>query len=127
MATFPTYVGEDILLKATSVDINSAATDVAEFTIPYSKYIVRRVTITNASTSLGASAATLGVFTAATGGGTTIVTDATITALSAASKFTDMTIALNADSTTSSSIFVRNGTAHGGAATVDVYIELQRL
>lgn len=107
-----------------SVNLNSAGSDNL-MTIPYAKYIVRRVTVTNASTSLAASSATLGVFTSTGGGGTTVVTAATLTALSAASKFVDMTVALSADTTTSSTLYARNVIAHGSAATVDVHLDLQ--
>lgn len=111
----------NILGVLKGVNINNAGSDNA-ITIPPAKYIVRRVVITNASTSLAVSPATLGVFTGAGGTGTTVVTAVTLTALSSASKFVDMALAVTADTLTSSTLYIRNVLAAGGAATVDVYI-----
>jgi hypothetical protein len=106
------------------VNMNSANTDHQITTIPWSRYMVRRVTVTNCSTSLGAtSTATLGVFTGAGGTGTTVVTAAVIVGLTAASKTVDLTLALTSDSATASSLYVRVGTAQGSAVTCDVHIE----
>lgn len=110
---------------ATAVNINSAATDVATISIPYPKYIVRRITLYDASTSLGASVATLGVFTGTGGGGTTVVALATMTALTAASKRVDSVVALTTDYLSNTQLVVRCGTAHGSAATVTVMVEIQ--
>jgi hypothetical protein len=111
-----TYLG-----RVKGMNINSAGSD-NSIPIGVPKYIVRRVIITNASTSLAVSVATIGVFTAASGGGTTIVTGATITGLTGATKFVDMTIAVNTDTVTAQTLFIRNILAHGSAATVDVYL-----
>lgn len=121
MAT--TIRGEtDILLgKAIGVNINNAGSD-NSVTIPYAKYIVRRVIITNPSTSLAASTATIGVFTGAGGTGTTVVAAATMTTLTGSTKFSDRTLALTTDTLAAAILFVRNVIAHGSAATVDVYI-----
>lgn len=109
------------IAKVIGLNLNNAGSDNA-VSIPFSNYIIRKVIVTNASTSLAASAATLGVFTATGGGGSTIVTAATLTALSSGTKFTDMTIALSADRLTASTLYIRNVLAHGSAATCDVYI-----
>ncbi len=110
-----------LLGVARNVDLNSGNTD-NQIDVPLGKYIVDAVIVTDPSTSLGSSAATLGVFTSTGGGGTTVVTSATLTELTAASKYKSMTIAENDDSLTSASLYARVGTAHGSAATVDVYI-----
>ncbi len=107
------------------VDLNTVGD--TQFHVPFSKYIVRRMTLTNVSTTLAASSATIGAYTAAAAGGSAIVTPATATGLTAASKFTDRTIALSADSASGSTIYIRVGVAHGSAATGDVYFELQSL
>lgn len=112
---------DGLLTFATGVNINAAGTDVS-LAVRASLYIVRRVVITNPSTSLGISLATLGVFTAASGGGTVVVTPALLTGLTAASKFADMSLALTANTLTASTLFLRNVIAHGSAATVDVYL-----
>lgn len=113
-----------LLGVAKGVSINSALTDVATLNIPAGKYVVRKIIITNPSTSLAASAATLGVFTAASGGGIAVTALATMTALTAAAKFKDATIGATAltDALTASQLFVRNGVVHGSAATVDIYV-----
>lgn len=123
MAGSSTTIGEgsNLLGYIKGMNINSAGSD-NEVAIPYGKYVVRKIVVTNASTSLAVSIATVGVYTAAAAGGTTVVTAATITALSASSKFVDMTIAVVADAVTASLLFVRNVLAHGVVATVDVYI-----
>jgi hypothetical protein len=112
-------------LEATLVTINSAATDVVSFSVGFPKYIVRRVIIYDASTSLVASAATLGIFTGAGGTGTTVVALTTMTALTATTKRLDTSLTLTSDYLTSNILFVRCGTAHGSAATVTVVIEIQ--
>lgn len=117
------YTGYTI--DARGVDLNTVGDTAVH--VPFSKYIVRRMIVTNASTSLGSSSATIGAYTAAAAGGTAIVTPATATGLTAASKFNDRTIAASADSQTASTLYIRVGVAHGSAATCDVYFELQSL
>lgn len=106
-------------LKA--INLNSAGSDNA-ITIPFSNYIIRKVTLINPSTSLGISVATLGLFTSTSGGGTTVVTAATMVALTGATKYIDSTLALTTDSLTAGTLYARNVLAHGSAATVDMYI-----
>lgn len=108
------------------VNLNAVG-DTATPPVPFKNYIIRRMTLTNASTSLGASAATIGAYTAVAAGGTALVTPATATGLTAASKFTDRTIAASADTQAGNSlpIYIRVGVVHGSAATCDVYFELQ--
>lgn len=116
-------IGEQnaLLAKGTAINLNSAGSDNA-VTIIAPKYIIRRYVVTNTSTSLAISPATLGLFTGAGGTGTTIVTPATLTALTGATKFVDMTVALTTDTLTAATLYIRNVLAAGGAATVDVYV-----
>lgn len=114
-------IGAQIIGYFKTLNLNQTNTDNA-VTVSAPKYIVRRIIITNASTSLAASAATLGVFTATGGGGTTVVAASLLTALSAATKYSDLTIAVTADTVASATLYLRNGIAHGSAATADVYI-----
>lgn len=125
-SAFQVYPGV-IRLIATAINLNSAAADVATITGLPAKYIVRRVTAFDVSTSLAASAASLGVFTAAGGGGTAVVADGTMIALTGASKFLDRTVAASTDYLTASSLILRCGTAFGSAATVSVIIEVNDL
>lgn len=95
--------------------------------VPFGKYIVRRVTVTNASRTLAVSAATVGAYTAAAAGGTAIVTPAVATTLTTPTKFNDRTVAATTDYLTAQDIYVRVGVADGVATTADVYFELQSL
>lgn len=119
-----------------TVDLNS----VGDTFVPLqtAKFIARRMTVYGASTSLGASGATIGAYTAAAAGGTAIVTPATATGLTAVTKFNDRTIAASADYLTPTAgpaatnpnqfgIYIRVGVAHGSAATCLVVFELEAL
>lgn len=118
-----------------TVDLNSANTDTF-VRVPFNYFIARRMTVYGASTSLAASSATIGAYTAAAAGGTAIVTPATATGLTATTKFNDRTIAASADylqptsytdsgGKTHYGIFIRVGVAHGSAATCKVQFELE--
>lgn len=104
-----------------SLNLNQTNTDNA-VTVGVAKYIIRKVTVTNCSTSLAVSIATIGVFTSTGGGGTAVVSLGLLTSLTGASKYLDMTVAVTADTLTAATLQIRNGVAHGGAATCDVYI-----
>jgi hypothetical protein len=97
--------------------------------------IFDKVTWTNASANLSTSTATSGLYTAASAGGTAIVTAATgnLTPLTAASKYKDGTIAASADALTISQqtsgtyagrtgVFLNFGGTNNVPATVDVYL-----
>jgi hypothetical protein len=109
----------------TLVDLNTVGDTVVN--VPFAKYIVRRMTLFDVSTTLAASSATIGAYTAASAGGTAIVTPATATGLTAATKFNDRTIAASADYQTARTLYIRVGVAHGSAATVSVAFELECL
>jgi hypothetical protein len=91
-------------------------------TIEASRYRVDKVMVENASVSL--TTATVGVFTATGAGGTAIAADQALAALTASSKFTDLTLGggVTADVVTAGTVFVRCGTPQGSAATADVFI-----
>ena len=120
-------VNRGYTVSARSVNLNAVGDTAVH--VPYSKYIARLVTTDNASTTLAASSATLGVYTAPAAGGTAVVTAATgsLTPLTAATKFKDCTIAASADHLTADTLYVRVGVAHGAPATCDVFMELQSL
>lgn len=104
----------------TGITLNSAATDVGTFMLPtgIAKFRPVKLTIFEASTSLGVSAATLGLFTASGGGGTTLVTAALLTTLTSASVCVDMTILAATNYQTATTLYLRNVLAHGSAATI---------
>lgn len=92
-------------------------------TIPVSRYIVRRITVQNASLNLTLAAG--GIYTAASKGGTAIVAAAQVySALTAAAKFLDLTLAavLGTDVLTAKTLYLSLTVAQGAAATADFAI-----
>ena len=87
------------------------------------KYIIDKIIATNASADLTASLAAGGFYTGASKTGTTIVGAGQVySSLTAASKFSALTLALTADSLTAQTIYFALSVAHGSAATADLYI-----
>ena len=82
-------------------------------------YSVSNVIFTNASVNL--TTAQAGVFTAPSAGGTAIVANAALSALSSASVVSQRTVASTA-AQTGQNLYVNVGTAQGAAATFDVYV-----
>jgi hypothetical protein len=82
-------------------------------------YSVSNVVMTNASVSLTTAAA--GVFTAPAAGGTAIVSNAALTALTSSTVVSQRTVASTA-AQSGQNLYVNVGTAQGAAATVDVYV-----
>jgi hypothetical protein len=109
------------VVEVVGININSAGSDNA-LTLPagVAKWRPTKLTITDASTSLAASAATIGLFTSTGGGGTTLVTAALLTSLTGATVCFDMTLlgAASANYLTGQTVYLRNVLAHGSAATV---------
>lgn len=122
----------------TGVDLNPGAATDYFIPIGTNKCIVRRVTLYDASASLAAGSAQVALFTAAAGGGTTIVAAAVVTSLTAATKFSDRTVATSADyvrptagpaatNAGQAGFYFRVTVANGTAATVSVALELEAL
>ena len=110
-----------LLASKIGINLNSSATDNA-VVVESARYRVDKIVVTNASINL--TTATLGVFTAAGGGGTTIAADQALTVCSAASKFHDLTLggSVTADVVTAATIYLRVGTAQGASATANVFV-----
>lgn len=110
-----------ILGSITAADLNVALSDNA-ITMVSSRYIIDKLTVENASANL--TLATAGLFTAAGGGGTTLAADQVLSALTASTKFDDLTLAAVAgtDVVTSGTLYFRVGTAQGAPATANVWI-----
>jgi hypothetical protein len=106
----------------TGINVNSAATDVGSFTNLPAKYRVVRSQPFDASINL--TTATYDLRTATGGGGTAIVAAQALSALTAASKFVDSTLAVTADYQTASTLTIRNVTAQGAAATCSFLLEI---
>jgi hypothetical protein len=117
----------------TSIALNSNNTDVTTFGVASgagglpAKWRLRKFSVYDATVT--PIAASVGVFIGAGGTGAQLVTTATITALTAASKITDMTLAAVAgtDYQTSPILYVRNVAANAAALTVTFAIEIEDL
>ena len=84
------------------------------------KYAISAIVYTNASASL--TTASGGLYTGAAKTGTTIVTNAALSGLTAATVVTYPTVASTATLLTAQQIYFALTTAQGASATVDVYI-----
>lgn len=82
-------------------------------------YSVSNVIFTNASTSL--TTALAGVFTAPGAGGTAIVANAALSALTGSTVVSQRTVAATA-AQAGQNLYVNVGTAQGAAATMDVFV-----
>lgn len=121
----PTYqIGEDSSVMAVLKGANMNTT--ADQPIPVNlkgatKYIIEKIVVTNANTTLTLAAG--GIYTAAAKGGTAIVTAAqAYSALTASTKVLALTLAALTDVLTANTIYFALTTAQGGAATADVYV-----
>ena len=122
----PNRFGGILLGSLIAANFNSTADQIITIFDNPAKYIVRRIIVTNASTSLTTAAG--GVYTAASKGGTAIVAASQVyTSLTASTLFLDLTLSAtgNASTTVKSSIpnlYLSLTTAQGAAATADVYV-----
>jgi hypothetical protein len=107
-----------LLAVATGVNANATGDTVLPI-IDSSSYSVKFVVATNASVSLSSAAA--GVFTAPSAGGTAIVSNAALSALTGPTVVSERTVASTA-AQTGQNLYVNVGTAQGAAATLDVYV-----
>jgi hypothetical protein len=107
-----------LLASYQSVNCNVVADTVLPI-INTSSYSISNVIFTNASTSLSTAAA--GLFTAPSAGGTGIVANAALSALSAASVVSQRTVASTA-AQTGQNLYFNVATAQGAAATCDVFV-----
>jgi hypothetical protein len=108
------------------VNMNSAADQIIG--MPGGKYIVRKIVVMNASVSLTTAAG--GVYTATSKGGSAIVAAGQVySALTAAAKFLDLTLAAIAgtDILTATALYLSLTTPQGAPATADIYIYGDRL
>jgi len=88
----------------------------------FTKYVVERIVVTNASISLTTAAG--GVYTAASKSGAIVAAGQVYSALTAATKYVALTLtgASLTDVLTVSTIYLSLTTGQGAAATADVYI-----
>jgi hypothetical protein len=122
----PQQFGGILLGKLIAANMN-VTTDqqITMFSNP-SKFVLRRIVVTNASTSLSTAAG--GIYTAVSKGGTAVVAASqAYSTLTTSALFLDLTLntAGNANITVKSSVpnlYLSLTTAQGGAATADVYV-----
>ena len=107
-----------LLASYTGVNANATGDTILPL-LDSSSYSVKFVVFTNASVSLTTAAA--GLFTAPSAGGTGIVANAALTALTGSTVVSERTVASTAVQT-GQNLYVNVGTAQGAAATFDVYV-----
>jgi len=109
-----------IRLLASYQSVNVNATGDTVLPIQNSgRWSVSNVVFTNASVDL--TTAEAGVFTAPSAGGTAIVADAILSAMSSASVVSERTVASTA-AQTGGNLYVNVSIAQGAAATMDVFV-----
>lgn len=122
----PNQFGGILLGKLIGANMNSTADQQITMLDNPSKFILRRIVVTNASISLSTAAG--GVYTAVSKGGTAVVAAAqAYSSLTTSSLFLDLTLSTtsSASTTVKSSIpnlYLSLTTAQGAAATADVYV-----
>ena len=107
-----------LLASYQGVNVNATGDTVLPI-LDTGSYSVSNVIFTNASTSL--TTALAGVFTAPSAGGTGIVANAALSALTGATVVSQRTVASTA-SQAGQNLYVNVGTAQGAAATMDVFV-----
>lgn len=108
-----------------AVDINTVGDTAVH--VPFSKWRLKGMGLSGASETLAASSATIGAYSAPAAGGTALVTPATATGLTTAAAYNARTVAATAISFSTDTLYIRVGVAHGSAATVDVYLDIESL
>jgi hypothetical protein len=108
------------LFSKTGLNLNSTADQALTPAFAFTDYIVTDLVLSNVSTTLAASLATVGIYTGASGGGTTVVTAGLVQGLTSAAKTLGLTV-LNGR-LTSATLNAKLGVAHGSAATCDVHV-----
>ena len=122
----PQQFGGILLGKLIGANMDSTADQRIVMLSNPSKFILRRIVVTNASISLTTAAG--GVYTATSKGGTAVVASSqAYSSLSASTLFLDLTLNTSgsASTTVKSSIpnlYLSLTTAQGAAATADVYV-----
>ena len=107
-----------LLASYQGVNVNATCDTVLPI-LDTGSYSVSNVIFTNASTSL--TTALAGVFTAPSAGGTGIVANAALSALTGATVVSQRTVA-STESLSGPNLYVNVGTAQGAAATMDVFV-----
>ena len=107
-----------LLASYQGVNVNATGDTVLPI-LNTTNYSVSNVIFTNASVSLTTAAA--GLFTAPAAGGTGLVANAALSAMTGSTVVSQRTVASTATQT-GQNLYVNVGTAQGAAATMDVYV-----
>lgn len=121
-SSHPQLVGTNQALRLLAVYQGVNANTTTDAVLPIinsTAYSVKFVIFTNASISLTTAAA--GLFTAPAAGGTAIVANAALSALTGPTVVSERTVATTAVQT-AQNLYVDMGTVQGAAATFDVYV-----
>ena len=118
-ASYPNSFGSYRLASQQAVSL-AATGDVTKLvTMPATKYIVRRITLSNFSGT--ANVTNVGVFTAAGGTGTAIVADAALGSNGTTGKYVDLVLSATANSTVvTNQVLYLNVSTGNTAVTCDV-------
>ena len=122
----PNQFGGILLGKLISANMNSTADQQITMLDNPSKFLLRRIVVTNASISLTTAAG--GVYTAASKGGTAVVAAAqAYSSLTTSALFLDLTLSATGSASTTvksniPNLYLSLTTAQGAAATADVYV-----
>ena len=108
-----------LLSVVTGVNVNATGDQAVLPILNSTNYSVSNVVFTNASVSLSSAAA--GLFTAPSAGGTGLVANAALSALSASTVVSQRTVASTAIQS-AQNLYLNVGTAQGATATMDVYV-----
>jgi hypothetical protein len=108
-----------LLAVVTGVNVNATGDQAVLPILNSTNYSVSNVVFTNASISLSSAAA--GLFTAPSAGGTGVVANAALSALSASTVVSQRTVASTAIQS-AQNLYLNVGTAQGATATMDVYV-----
>lgn len=110
-----------LLGQALAFNVNSLNNEV-EFDIEATRYRIDKIVVENASANL--TTAQIAIYTLTALGGTAVALAQGLTALTAATKYDDLTLEAicGTDTFSAGSLFVTNTTAQGGAATVNVHV-----
>lgn len=114
-----------LLASLTGANFNSTADQAMVLQTGVTRYIIRRIIVDNASVNLTGSAAAGGIYTQAAKAGTAIVAAAQMyTALTASTKFKDLTLeaVIATDILTATTIYLSLTTPHGVAVTANVWV-----
>ena len=108
-----------LLAVAIGVNVNATGDQAVLPILNSTNYSVSNVVFTNASVSLSSAAA--GLFTAPSAGGTGVVANAALSAMTGSTVVSQRTVASTATQS-GQNLYLNVGTAQGATATMDVYV-----